>query len=344
MLSRSIGYSGEYSWLSASSLSSAFVRLTLAAHVFTRQELLDIFSEKNPAGNITTRDLYCRSIAVCIAVGVLVSFKRVWLGYHLGCRICGRSSTCNLIAIVSIDLRSQYVDCLSIARYNEDLRVLMEKLIILSEVASLSVLPQLPPFHGDLEDSSVSASQENDDESSRLGNLGLLEDWYEPVKFKAFEGVSSLFCYNEARDYVHISNHMPRSPGHHTQGGASIKEILEFRQAVLLMQTEFPFSRLFGSAKTREACVGSSAEVYKRLVGMQSSRDVLQFATLSEIAINGGGAVDKVKMRKLIQLFRPNKDKVLTLLDFTEVRTRTIYNRHASSSSHKNIFRWNSER
>lgn len=100
---------------------------------------------------------------------------------------------------------------------------------------------------------------------------------------------------------------------------ASLKEIVEFRHTIFLMQTEFPFSRPFGRANTREACVISSAELYRRLMGRQSCKEVLQFATLSEISANVDGTVNNAKMKGLVQLFGPDKDRVLTLLDFTKV-------------------------
>jgi hypothetical protein len=87
------------------------------------------------------------------------------------------------------------------------------------------------------------------------------------------------------------------------------------------MQTDFPFSRLFGRADSREACVSSSAKVYGRLVENQLGSTNLQFATLAKIATTtGGDRTQQERLKRLINLFRPNKDKELTLLDFTRVR------------------------
>lgn len=86
------------------------------------------------------------------------------------------------------------------------------------------------------------------------------------------------------------------------------------------MQTDFPFSRLFGRADSREACVTSSAKVYERLVDNQLGNTNLQFATLAKLATTGyGDGTQQAKLKRLINLFRPNKDKELTLLDFTRV-------------------------
>lgn len=88
-----------------------------------------------------------------------------------------------------------------------------------------------------------------------------------------------------------------------------------------LMQTDYPFSRLFGRADSREACVTSSAIVYDRLVDSQLGSTNLQFSTLAKITTTGGsGGAHHEKLKRLTNLFRPNKDKELTLLDFTRVR------------------------
>lgn len=101
----------------------------------------------------------------------------------------------------------------------------------------------------------------------------------------------------------------------------TLKEILEFRQTVDLMQTEYPFSKLFGRADSRDACIASSAKVYGKLVNIQEGDTNLKFATLAEIATDNNGVIIQKKMKRLIDVFRPNKDKELTLLDFTRVST-----------------------
>jgi hypothetical protein len=86
------------------------------------------------------------------------------------------------------------------------------------------------------------------------------------------------------------------------------------------MQTEYPFSSLFGRADSRDACIASSAKIYERLVNIQEVTTNLQFSTLAEIAMDNRGQIIQKKMKRLIDVFRPNKDKELSLLDFTRVR------------------------
>lgn len=122
------------------------------------------------------------------------------------------------------------------------------------------------------------------------------------------------------------------------QHASSLKDILEFRQTVHLMQTDYPFSRLFGRADNREACVASSAKVYDRLVDSQLESTNLQFSTIAKITAANGDGRQNEKLKRLMNLFRPNKDKELTLLDFTRVRGKFLWKRYAHSDllfSHK---------
>jgi small-conductance mechanosensitive channel len=88
------------------------------------------------------------------------------------------------------------------------------------------------------------------------------------------------------------------------------------------MQTEYPFSKLFGRADSRDACTASSASVYEKLVTCQDGENMnLKFATLAEIATNNTGQINQKKLKRLLDVFRPNKDKELNMLDFTRVST-----------------------
>ena len=108
---------------------------------------------------------------------------------------------------------------------------------------------------------------------------------------------------------------------------SSLKDILEFRQTVHLMQTDYPFSKLFGRADKREACVDSSTKVFKRLVDNQLGSANLKFDTLAKIVSPTATKIeasDYQKLKRLITLFRPNKDKELSMIDFIRVRVNTL--------------------
>lgn len=79
---------------------------------------------------------------------------------------------------------------------------------------------------------------------------------------------------------------------------------------------DYPFSRAFGLADSRETCVESSQKVYSRLVSTSSNSKMLDFGTIAVLGTTETGDVDKEKMKELIRLFRPNRDGKLSMLDF----------------------------
>ena len=77
----------------------------------------------------------------------------------------------------------------------------------------------------------------------------------------------------------------------------------------MLLHTDYPFSSAWGVADTRINCVKSAAKVYEKLLKRQSDRSALEFSTLAQIATDGEGSIDREKMKMLIKVLRPNKDK-----------------------------------
>lgn len=145
----------------------------LTCSLFDRQNFFSIFTESNPAGDVTSREEYTRFLVMLIFVGITVSIKRVCLGYYFGQRIC--------------------------ARYSDDLHELLEKLLLLSEIATLSFAPRRD--HSEMNISIDVASQQSVDQAGRksqntLGNLDsshhfqkVLEEWDEPIKTVSSENV-----------------------------------------------------------------------------------------------------------------------------------------------------------
>jgi len=96
----------------------------------------------------------------------------------------------------------------------------------------------------------------------------------------------------------------------------ALNDIIYFRQAHLAMETDYPFSASFGIASTRRTCVNSAIRLYNKLLKLQNDGDVLRFATIAEVAMLNAKSADSQKMRHMLQVFRPDKDEVVTLVDF----------------------------
>ena len=106
------------------------------------------------------------------------------------------------------------------------------------------------------------------------------------------------------------------TPWNDAQG--SVNDVLQFRQAVSLLDTPCPFSLAFGKCSTREECVESAQTVYERLMLQTPDEDLLPFETMSFVALDENHSIDDAKMKRLIRLFRPDRSGKLSKLDFVK--------------------------
>jgi hypothetical protein len=83
--------------------------------------------------------------------------------------------------------------------------------------------------------------------------------------------------------------------------------VLRFRNALAMMQRQYPFSYAFGPADTREACIESAQKVYTRLLMQTPDETLLHFDTLALIALQKDGTIDQEKARHLMKLYRPDR-------------------------------------
>jgi small-conductance mechanosensitive channel len=96
-----------------------------------------------------------------------------------------------------------------------------------------------------------------------------------------------------------------------------VSALLQFRRALAHMDTDFPFSPAFGIADSRETCVASAQDVFLRLLLQTPESDgVVPFETFATTALQKNEQLDLIKLKELIQVFRPDRDGSLTLLDF----------------------------
>jgi hypothetical protein len=84
------------------------------------------------------------------------------------------------------------------------------------------------------------------------------------------------------------------------------------------MENPYVFSVAFGLADTRENCIESAQELYKRLLARTPFTDSLSFETLALVAVNKDGSLDEQKLKELIRVLRPDRDGDLSMLDFVK--------------------------
>lgn len=271
------------------------------------QDPIKMCNDHNPSGDVTTRKNVRLFYLLCILIGVVVTMKRYWMAYYLARRLY--------------------------SRYNESVRRLVEKLSILTEVASLTVSTSrhterdssnfiLPNFSND-DDTGQNGSGGISDTSRRNPRSPILNpapnDVFSTKNGSGTVGGKAMAVGESSKADAFSFLDEWEEPAETKKSDyekASLKDILEFRQAILLLNTEYPFSSSFGLADTRRNCVTSASRVFYKLLDQQGDKIALQFRTLSEIAMNSDGSLNAQRMKHLVKVLRPNKDKQLTLIDF----------------------------
>ncbi|CAJ1957658.1 unnamed protein product [Cylindrotheca closterium] len=244
-----------------------------AAHWLFWQDTVPLFSETNPAGGIIYSDIYRAVLTIGATVPVAVSVKRVVVGLFLGRK--------------------------SFLHFGESLAKVMDKMLLVSQVAKLAKQRTLQRGSTDMTAYQDMLNQDDDGSSARNGKaLDLLESekhklaqmldrWEEPER---------------------------RSTGHKK---ASIAAVLRFRNALALIHNDYPFSFAFGPASNRNECVESAQNVFKQLLA-QGETDV-EFETIAaSLAVREGHMLNPERVKSLIRVFRPNRDGSLSVLDFAK--------------------------
>ncbi|KAL7519408.1 hypothetical protein ACHAWX_004170 [Stephanocyclus meneghinianus] len=77
----------------------------------------------------------------------------------------------------------------------------------------------------------------------------------------------------------------------------TIHEILQFRKALSFLDDEHPFGLSFGPAFTRDSCIKSSRELYKRLLAFDIDSPVLHFDVIGVLAYDADGNFDGKKAK-----------------------------------------------
>jgi hypothetical protein len=258
-------------------------------HWLFYQKAIKLFNSSNPAGVVTESVVWISILGSALLFGASVSLKRLWLGLQLGIR--------------------------AYTAYGEKLATTIEKMLLVSEVATLSrrrpreiheseaaleLNMSFDTIDGSGQNPSLAASASTGRRSSMKGSmlyksmgssnkqliLQMLEQWEEPVRATS------------------------------NKTDASVAAVLQFRQSLSLIDDRFLFGVAFGPTTNRECCIQSGQSVYERLFARQGSDDVLHFDSIAEIAVCKDGTLNRPKLKALVRMFRPARDGELTMIDF----------------------------
>mmetsp|Transcript_14794 Transcript_14794/g.28022 ORF Transcript_14794/g.28022 Transcript_14794/m.28022 type:complete len:643 (-) Transcript_14794:87-2015(-) len=276
------------------------------------QDTLDLFNQKNPSGDFVDSVQYHRTVTIAVSLGCVVAAKRFWLGLFLG-----RQTFC---------------------QYSVKLAAIMEKILLVSEVASLGWAFERQVRESDL------ARQERT--SITAESFGLDRATFD-LMMQALPDDSTIGGYapseaatDELKRVIDINDREPltgrltqtqkaritqilgaweeptvakKNPGTR----ASVQELLQFRRALEFLNTRYPFSGSFGPADTREALVSSAQDVYDRLL-LRSPDPFVSFDVIALLGVTKDGLLNQDKLKSLVKLFRPDRDGTINCIDFVK--------------------------
>ena len=270
-----------------------------------------LFNESNPDGDLIASNWNHRIIGTATGISLAVAIKRFWIAIFLG--------------------RQTYF------RYSDKLATLMSKMLLISEVAGLSrrALSNIRKretamarsftandMDGLMEDAyEDDGSRGNDDSLAMTATTGVTgidtmktSVVIDPDDCNPYTGRLSssqrnritrlLGAWEEPNEDVRATEAM------------SIESLMHFRRAMTHLRNELPFSSSFGPAGSREDCVASSQEVFRALMRMSDSDEVLNFEVIALLGAKSDGTLDQNKLMDLIRLFRPDRDGSLSMVHF----------------------------
>lgn len=278
------------------------------------QEYLDVFNEVNPGGSVTSNPWNTRILVIAICVGITVAMKRLWLGLFLG--------------------KKTYVN------YAEELTTVVKKALLLCEVATLArdfyydtnggagtmrkfgmsrealsvILHKSIPASVDNDDAEAAERQALVDGDDDIYNGGLIID------SRQADLLRGRLDQSQRTRLIELLGawEEPEAEGD-THENVTISSILQFRNSLSLLDSDFMFGIAWGDVTTRAKMVINSQEVYQRLLLPTPDSDVLKFEVLARIAMgNDGKTLNQEKLEALIRLLRPDRDGSLSLLDFVK--------------------------
>jgi hypothetical protein len=288
------------------------------SHWLHFQKWVGLFNESNPDGNLISSEWNHRILALATGISLAVAIKRFWIAMFLG--------------------RQTY------HRYSDKLATLMAKMVLIGEVAALSLQAVSTSGRESLRkrETTISRSLTIDEMDDLMDNVyddasGVISKGYEEsVGMTAATGVTGIdgadtivIDPDDCNPYTGRLSNVQRNritrllgaweePNEELRNteAVSIESLMQFRRAMTHVRTDLPFTSTFGPAGTREECVASSQEVFARLMQMSDLNDLLNFEVLALLGAKSDGTLDQNKLMDLIKLFRPDRDGSLSMVHF----------------------------
>ena len=294
--------------------------LLFGSHSFVKQwmfwqDVVGVFNAENPSGEVLDSDWNMEILVIGLILGITVSLKRLLLGFHLGKR--------------------------TFSAYSDQLAKIMKNILMISEVAALAKdferemkirenrkdargstyvhKDKLFDIFDDLGEDGASAvgAQSSGtsaaEKSVARGNVQYIIDTEDRNPW------SGLLSYTQQQRIIQLLGAWEEPVIAERQiEYISVTALLQFRRSMACLNTPFPFSGAFGLADTREHCIQSSQELYRRLLLNDPDQGEVSFETLALLGLKPDGSLDQDKLKEMIRLFRPDRDGTLGILEFAK--------------------------
>jgi hypothetical protein len=286
-----------------------------ARHWVYYQDLIELFNECNPGGNITSDHTYSRLLFFSVYVGVLVSIKRFWIGLRFG--------------------KASYF------RYVEKLSQVLKEQLLLSKVAKgsqIEYFKKLETYHlskvSVLEEWHRACDDEQDDDADGSDTMSLSPTKSpfpnRPNRPRTASVESAPFLtpsQNESiEELLGMWEDIDIDAAHEVEREADLSSIIQFRASLSVLESSMPYSPVFGEARTRSEVIKRSEELYSQLLKKQKflegkkkfdlDEPILRFHTIALTASKSSEYFDRRMCRNLVKLFRPHRNGNISKLEF----------------------------
>lgn len=274
-----------------------------------------MFNECNPAGNVTSGNIYLGLLAFSIYVGLLVAIKRFWIGLRFG--------------------KASYF------RYAEKLSQVLKEQLLLSKVAKSAQIEYFERLE-DFDLSKVSVLEEwhragdDEQEGDAYGSDTTSQSPTKspnpnrPNRLRTASVASAPFLtptQNESiEELLGAWEDIDIDAASEIEREADLSSIIQFRASLSVLESATPYSPVFGEARTRSEVIKRSEELYFQLLKKQQflegqhnfeeDEPILRFHTIALTASKSSQYFDRRMCRNLVKLFRPARNGNISKLEF----------------------------
>lgn len=255
-----------------------------------------------------------RVLAIAVALGLIVAFKRLLLGLYLGKRTFNAYAD-QLAKVMKDILMISEVAALA-KDFEHEMKIRAHRKGVTGNQYVAHLKAQQDKLFGifdDLEDEDKNEGQSYADRSSNKANVDYIVDSEDRNPWSG-----SLSNAQQMRIIQLLGAWEEPKIAEKKVEYISVSALLQFRRSMACLHTPFPFSGSFGLADTRENCIQSAQNVYRRLLLNDPDESDLNFETLALLGLQRDGTLNQAKLKEMIRLFRPNRDGSLSILEFVK--------------------------